>query len=72
MIAKPRGVLTKGGMVKLSVVFDPVVFKKIKKRSRNKGFSATVNDLLKCGLLDIEESEMDDGIVPDENHNLKE
>jgi hypothetical protein len=56
----PTGVKTKAGMIKLSVTFDPVVFNKLKKRSRNSKFSDTVNDLLKCGLLCIEESERDD------------
>jgi hypothetical protein len=57
----PRG-FKYGTRLKASVAFDTELFKAICKRCKNtnQSFSVVVNDLIKCGLLDIEESERDE------------
>jgi hypothetical protein len=57
----PRG-YKDGTRLKVSVAFEPNVLRAICRRCRstNKPFNFVVNDLIKCGLLDVEESERDE------------
>ena len=51
-----------GQVVKIAVGLDPELFERVCGRAKdtNISFSQTVRDLLKCGLLCIEESIADD------------
>jgi hypothetical protein len=57
----PRG-YHDGTRLKVSVAFDPELFRAICRRCKdtNKSFNFIVNDLIKCGILCVEESERDE------------
>jgi hypothetical protein len=61
-----------GPRLKISIALDPELFKAICKRCKatEKSFSSVANDLIKCGLLDIEESERDEPDYIPENMTL--
>ena len=58
---KPKGVKDGTG-IKIAVKLEPDVFERIKSRAidHKKEFSDIVNDVCRCGLLDLEESERDE------------
>jgi hypothetical protein len=64
----PIGMVVYNG-IKLSVKFEPEIFQQLKDRAakENKLFSDIVNDVLKCGLLDLEDSERDEPLYQQES-----
>jgi hypothetical protein len=60
-LSQPKGVKTNKGF-KIAVVLEEEVFIKVRARAgkERKFFSEVLNDITKCGLLDIEECELDE------------
>ncbi len=58
----PTGTKELDGRIKLAVKFKPDVFQQIKDRATRdkKHFSEIMNDVLECGLLDLEDQERDE------------
>jgi hypothetical protein len=57
----PRGQRIHGG-VKIAVKFHPMIFEELCRRAKkdNKSFSATVEDVVKCGLLCLMENDYEE------------
>lgn len=60
----PTGTQEPDGKIKLAVKFEPDVFRQLKERAirDKKHFSEIVNDVLKCGLLDLSELDRDEAL----------
>jgi hypothetical protein len=58
MAHQPVGVKQRNGNIKIAVSLKPELFERLRARAahRHEKFSDTVNDVLGCGLLDLEEA----------------
>jgi len=61
----PLGQVEPDGRIKLAVMFTPDNFKKLRARAakEKKRFSAVLNDVVACGLFDLEEQERDEPVT---------